>query len=509
MSNITIEEALVQTAEAIKEYVDDVIETDNTLTQAGKPADAKAVGDALEQKQPIGNYALKTEIPSMPDVPVRSVNGKTGAVQLNAEDVGADASGTANSKVYEHNTSDAAHNDIRLLISGLTTRLNTLANSTDEDLDQMAELVAYIKANKSLIDSITTSKVNVSDIIDNLTTSVSNKPLSAKQGVELKALIDAIKIPTSLPASDVYAWAKHPNKPTYTASEVGAISKNNLTLGLHSDGKYYIFADGAPVGTGFEFSGNGGDVFGYVDENNNIILNGSLADGTYSIKYEMENGSTINIGNLVLDSNVYYSITNSLTQCTNSNSATQVVQGGSYSATITAKSGYELKSIVVKMGGTDISSTAVSGGTITISNVTGNIVITATATEIVASYTNLAKNFTTGRFNSSGAVDASTTAATACTDYIGPLKNGDIIRIKGFGAGTDYNSQWANASKGNNSCSKLANTSTHYSYSYDSATGIITLTKTSDNAGYTYYRISGKLTGTTDDVIITLNEPIV
>lgn len=29
-------------------------------------------------------------------------------------------------------------------------------------------------------------------------------------------------IPTSLPASDVYAWAKAPNKPTYTASEVGA-----------------------------------------------------------------------------------------------------------------------------------------------------------------------------------------------------------------------------------------------------------------------------------------------
>lgn len=214
------------------------VSTDTTLTKAGKPADAKAVGDALEQKQPKGNYALKTEIPSIPDVPVQSVNGKTGAVSLGAEDVGArpstwmptaadvgaDASGTANSKVSEHNTSDAAHNDIRLLISGLTTRLNTLANSTDEDLDQMAELVAYIKSNKSLIDSITTSKVNVSDIIDNLTTNVSNKPLSAKQGVALKTLIDAIKIPASLPASDVYAWAKQPNKPTYTASEVGAAS---------------------------------------------------------------------------------------------------------------------------------------------------------------------------------------------------------------------------------------------------------------------------------------------
>lgn len=36
------------------------------------------------------------------------------------------------------------------------------------------------------------SKVNVSDIINSLTTNVSNQPLSAAQGVALKALIDAL-----------------------------------------------------------------------------------------------------------------------------------------------------------------------------------------------------------------------------------------------------------------------------------------------------------------------------
>lgn len=109
---------------------------------------------------------------------------------------GKEASGTAQTKVSEHNVSEEAHSDIRLLISGLTSRLNTLANSDDTTLDQMAEVVAYIKNNKSLIDGITTGKVSVSDIIDNLTTSVSSKPLSAKQGVQLKALIDAIVVPT-------------------------------------------------------------------------------------------------------------------------------------------------------------------------------------------------------------------------------------------------------------------------------------------------------------------------
>ena len=97
------------------------------------------------------------------------------------------------SAVNTHNTSTSAHNDIRELITGLTTRLNTLADSDDTTLDQMSEVVAYIKSNKSLIEDITTNKVNVADIVNNLTTNVSNKPLSAAQGVAIKGLIDALE----------------------------------------------------------------------------------------------------------------------------------------------------------------------------------------------------------------------------------------------------------------------------------------------------------------------------
>jgi hypothetical protein len=176
--------------------------------------------------------------------PVKSVNGKTGAVQLSAEDVGAEKSGTAASAVSTHNTQTDAHNDIRLLISALSSRLDALANSDDETLDQMAEVVAYIKANRDLIEQVTTGKVSVSDVINNLTTNVSNKPLSAAQGVALKALIDAIVIPTKLSQltndknfltsytetdPTVPAWAKAANKPTYTASEVGALSADSLS----------------------------------------------------------------------------------------------------------------------------------------------------------------------------------------------------------------------------------------------------------------------------------------
>lgn len=116
-----------------------------------------------------------------------------------AVEVGADASGTAEAKVSVHNTAVDAHSDIRLSVQELTTRLNALADSDDDTLDQMSEIVAYIKSNKSLIDAITTQKVSVTDIIDNLTTNVANKPLSAAQGVALKALIDGITIPETLP----------------------------------------------------------------------------------------------------------------------------------------------------------------------------------------------------------------------------------------------------------------------------------------------------------------------
>lgn len=141
-----------------------------------------------------GNYLTQETDPTVPQWAKSPTKPS-----YTATEVGADASGTAVAKVSEHNTAADAHSDIRLLVQGLTDRLNTLADSDDDTLDQMSEIVAYIKSNKTLIDAITTNKVSVADIVDNLTTNVSNKPLSAAQGVALKALIDGIVIPETLP----------------------------------------------------------------------------------------------------------------------------------------------------------------------------------------------------------------------------------------------------------------------------------------------------------------------
>lgn len=171
---------------------------------SGKIANQQAQIDA---KQPKGNYLTTETDPTVPawakadnkpTYTADEVGARPDTWTPSASEVGADPAGTAAGAVSSHNTAEDAHEDIRLLVAGLTTRLNALADSDDETLDQVSELVAYIKANRELIESVTTGKVSVSDIVDNLTTNVSNKPLSAAQGVALKALIDAITVPTKV-----------------------------------------------------------------------------------------------------------------------------------------------------------------------------------------------------------------------------------------------------------------------------------------------------------------------
>lgn len=166
---------------------------------------------------------------------VSSVNGKSGVVELNAVDVHAlpdstiiptvpeNVSAFKNDAGYltehqsleeypkrtesekytdegisKHNTSEFSHQDIRLLIQGLSDRINAVADSDDTTLDQLSEIVTYIKSNKELIDAITTQKISYSDIVANLETNVADKPLSASMGVVLKSLIDAITVPAKV-----------------------------------------------------------------------------------------------------------------------------------------------------------------------------------------------------------------------------------------------------------------------------------------------------------------------
>ena len=257
-------------------------------------------------------------------------------------------------QIGTHNTATDAHNDIRNLIDGLTTRLNTLANSDDVTLDQMSEIVAYIKSNKSLIENITTNKVNVSDIINNLTTNVENKPLSGAQGVVLKTLIDSLdsnklnassltsaintalaqaKASGEFDGEDGYTPVKGTDFWTQTdkAEIVQETTKNFPILAEEPEETIYMLessdidptlfiagkaADAKAVGSKFDLifeeitkinrdgiieeviAALGTPVFGRIDENNNIILSGELIKATYTVKYENADGTLIKIGTI-------------------------------------------------------------------------------------------------------------------------------------------------------------------------------------------------------------------
>lgn len=78
-----------------------------------------------------------------------------------------------------------------------------------------------------------------------------------------------------------------------------------------------------------------------------------------------------------------YTITQTLTHVTSTNDAVKIEEGEAYTTTLAAEAEYTMDTVTVTMGGTDITSTAYATetGIVTIASVTGNIVITATATE--------------------------------------------------------------------------------------------------------------------------------
>ena len=91
-------------------------------------------------------------------------------------------------KLYgEHNKPTAA--DLGIDISADLKKFTDFFDDlTDDDFDQLSEFITYITENRDLI----SKKVNVSDIVDNLTSTDTDKPLSAKQGNALKELISRL-----------------------------------------------------------------------------------------------------------------------------------------------------------------------------------------------------------------------------------------------------------------------------------------------------------------------------
>lgn len=193
----------------------------------------------------------------------------------------------------------------------------------------------------------------------------------------------------------------------------------------------------------------------------------------------------------------YYKVTGNYINVSNSNSTDLVTGGSAYSGTLTA--GSDDMNVTVTMGGVDITSTAVSGSTISIASVTGDVVITAFA-EAQASYTNLVRTsidsdgsiyngvgYLDGKYMSNGVPSSSSDSNATITGYIeinSVSTIGDVYRFKGVGEPTASHTRMAIC---NSSFAKITETN---SFLGSAILSIFTLTTETASDGTTVYVVT-------------------
>ena len=266
---------------------------------------------------------------------------------------------------------------------------------------------------------------------------------------------------------------------------------------------------------------NSGGITGELDEDNNIILTGYIANGVYEIKYENEDGTYAEVGELVVGPIATYSITQNLSNVISDNSNTTIREGKKLNINLTAAKGYFIGDITVIMGGVNITSSSYSNGKITIANVTGDIVITAIGEKNLANPSS--SDWIAGhRLSNSGTSITDETEYPnqfAVTNYI-PCKKGDVIKIRGF------NPRVTNISPGGNArfhqcASDKSILSSHYVNSIDTFKNLTSTeincydweytvgTNTSETIfedfadNIVYIRFGGHIETTAENVIIT------
>lgn len=267
----------------------------------------------------------------------------------------------------------------------------------------------------------------------------------------------------------------------------------------------------------------------YTGENDNekvvawAVANGITATEINAFRAAMISGDA---GEVVVPPQEY-TVTNTLTGCISSNATTTVTEGDAYYATITASSGYVLDgaTVVVKMGGTDVTALYYANGIINIPNVSGNIEITITAAVDVPSYTNVLPTaldpntksgvwdgigYRNGAYVSSAKPFYGTDAACWCTGAI-PISPSDVIYVKGATLEGSGHERLGAFSSYNGGC--------FWAKSYTALSGVATVTKLGDkyykivldsshanysNIGYIMFSAQG----TGGGVIVTKNEEI-
>ena len=206
-----------------------------------------------------------------------------------AKDASVAQTGLAQKATDEANAAAlAANNAVSGVDAKVKAAVDALVAGAPDALDTLIELANALNNDPNFAATMATElgkKLNISDIVNNLTSGGTGKVLSAEQGKALKAILDSHNhdtvyekiinkltafnknfgtsvgtvcegndsrlsdarvpkahthkkadisdFPTSMPASDVPVWAKAVSKPTYTASEVGASPSSHNHAGTY------------------------------------------------------------------------------------------------------------------------------------------------------------------------------------------------------------------------------------------------------------------------------------
>ena len=212
-----------------------------------------------------------------------------------AKDASVEQTGLAKKATDDANAAAlAANNAVSGVDAKVKAAVDALVAGAPDALDTLIELANALNNDPNFATTMATElgkKLNISDIVNNLTSGGTNKVLSAEQGKALKAALDSHNhdsryeliitkltafnknfgttagtvcegndsrlsnarpplahthkvseisdFPTSMPASDVPAWAKAASKPSYTASEVGASPSNHNHAGVYQPAGSY------------------------------------------------------------------------------------------------------------------------------------------------------------------------------------------------------------------------------------------------------------------------------
>ena len=176
-------------------------EAGDRITSSTAAVDVKPTGSSCRSRTP--NSVLEEQIGDLTKLSTEAKDNLVDAINEVHETGGTGPGGSGGTTDHEKLSNREKPNQHPMeAITGLVAlrdRINAFLDSDDQTLDQLTELIQAIKANQGTISQLTNGKVNTADIVNDLTTGGANKVLSAEMGIELKRLIDAIKVPGLAP----------------------------------------------------------------------------------------------------------------------------------------------------------------------------------------------------------------------------------------------------------------------------------------------------------------------